>query len=51
MIDNCSAHKPAEMSNVMLIFLPPNMTSVIQPLDAGIIRAFKVRSLGYSGTS
>ncbi|XP_059281701.1 uncharacterized protein LOC132035439 [Lycium ferocissimum] len=43
-VDNCPAH-PRNMEglqNVQLLFLPPNMTSKIQPCDAGIIRAFKM---------
>ena len=41
-IDNCSAH-PSNLSfsNVKIIFLPPNTTSVLQPMDAGIIKCFK----------
>jgi hypothetical protein len=43
-IDNASSHKILRSySNVTLHFLPPNMTSKIQPLDAGIIRCFKAR--------
>ena len=35
-IDNCPAHPTtADLSNVKLIFLPPNMTSVSQPMDQG----------------
>jgi len=43
-VDNGPAHpKIIEgLQNVELFFLPPNMTSKIQPCDAGIIRAFKM---------
>lgn len=41
-IDNCSAHTdlPA-LTNVKIMFLPVNTTSKLQPLDQGIIHAFK----------
>ena len=41
-IDNCTAHKtiPA-MENVTVVFFPPNMTSVVQPMDQGIIKNLK----------
>ena len=42
LLDNCSAHPDLEFSNVRLVFLPPKTTSVLQPLDAGIIQAVKV---------
>jgi hypothetical protein len=32
-----------KLKNVTLRFLPPNTTSKLQPLDLGIIRAFKAR--------
>ena len=40
-VDNCQAHPFIEMSNVELIILPPNTTSVLQPMDAGIIKNLK----------
>lgn len=34
LVDNCSAHRcNASVSNIELRFLPPNTTSVLQPLD------------------
>jgi hypothetical protein len=45
LMDNCSAHDidasdvPA---NLLLIFLPPNMTSMHQPADMGMIASLKV---------
>jgi hypothetical protein len=32
-----------ELSNMTLILLPPNVTSVVQPLDQGIIASFKIQ--------
>lgn len=41
-IDNCLAHpKLPNLTNITIHFLPPNTTSIVQPLDQGIIRAFK----------
>ena len=40
-IDNCSAHPTnISASNVKIIFLPANTTSVLQTIDAGIIKCF-----------
>ena len=43
-LDNATSHSNSlKLSNVTLRFLPPNTTSKLQPLDLGIIRAFKAR--------
>lgn len=43
-IDNAASHKNTkQLSNVVVKFLPPNLTSECQPLDQGIIRASKAR--------
>ena len=40
-VDNCGAHNKLEHPQVAICPLPPNVTSVHQPLDAGIIAALK----------
>jgi len=42
-LDNCPSHKVDGLTlpNVDIHFLPPNTTSKIQPMDAGIIMSFK----------
>lgn len=43
LLDNCSAHRVnPRLTNVDLLFLPPNSTCKTQPLDMGIIANFKV---------
>ena len=43
-LDNATSHShDLKFSHVELKFLPPGTTSVLQPLDLGIIRAFKAR--------
>ena len=32
-----------ELSNMTLVFLPPNVTIVVQPLDQGIITSLKIQ--------
>lgn len=47
LLDNCSAHgtidNMPDLLNIRILFLPPNTTSKIQPLDAGIIAWVKRR--------
>lgn len=41
-LDNaCSHPRDIRLQNIKLICLPPNCTSVVQPLDQGIIKSFK----------
>ena len=44
LIDNAHSHitRDLELRFVRVEFLPPNTTSEIQPMDAGVIRNFKV---------
>lgn len=43
-VDNAACHKldGIGLTNITIHFLPPNTTCLIQPLDQGIIRCFKV---------
>ena len=40
-MDNAPSHAVPKLTNVKIHFLPPTTTSHLQPLDAGIIQAFK----------
>ncbi|XP_063595645.1 tigger transposable element-derived protein 4-like [Penaeus indicus] len=41
-IDNCPAHPTlSNLTNVQLVFLPPNTTSTLQPMDQCVIRSLK----------
>jgi len=42
LVDNCTAHtNNLLLKDIKVIFLPANTTSLIQPCDQGIIKAFK----------
>ena len=42
LIDNCAAHSiSGNYSNIEIHFLLPNATSVLQPMDQGVIKSFK----------
>uniref|UniRef100_A0AAV1UMY7 DDE-1 domain-containing protein n=1 Tax=Peronospora matthiolae TaxID=2874970 RepID=A0AAV1UMY7_9STRA len=43
LLNNATSHVNLEISNVHIHFLPPNTTSHLQPMDAGIIRNFKLK--------
>ncbi|CAK9810845.1 Tigger transposable element-derived protein 1 [Anthophora quadrimaculata] len=40
-VDNAPGHPCLEHPNVQIVFLPPNTTNLVQPLDQGIIATFK----------
>ena len=47
LIDNCPAHPSiSDLTKVQLVFLPPNTTSVLQPMDQGVIRSLKAHYRG-----
>jgi hypothetical protein len=42
LVHNCLAHPHIQdLSYIKLVFLPPNATSVLQPMGMGIIKSFK----------
>ena len=46
-IDNCPAHPSiSNLTNVQIVFLPPNTTSILQPMDQGAIPSLKAHYRG-----
>ncbi|CAH3998250.1 unnamed protein product [Pieris brassicae] len=44
LVDNCPAHSVvSNLKCIKLVFLPPNVTSVLQPMDQGVIKALKTQ--------
>lgn len=42
LVDNCTAHSLIpKLQNIEIVFFPANCTSILQPLDMGIIKCFK----------
>lgn len=41
LLDNASSHPKIMLDNVKFVYLPPNTTARLQPLDQGIIESFK----------
>ncbi|XP_041469439.1 tigger transposable element-derived protein 4-like [Lytechinus variegatus] len=41
-VDNCPAHPIVTLENTELVFLPPNTTSMTQPMDGGVIQNLKL---------
>ena len=45
-LDNCPAHPDAQElvnENIVAKYLPPNVTSLIQPMDQGVLESLKRR--------
>ncbi|XP_025407826.1 tigger transposable element-derived protein 6-like [Sipha flava] len=40
-LDNAACHPKIELSNTKILMLPPNTTSITQPMDQGVIYTFK----------
>jgi len=42
-MDNASSHQELDLANVKIVKLPANCTSILQPMDQGIIQAMKLK--------
>lgn len=43
LVDNCKAHKFLKVREIEVTFFPPNVTSLVQPMDQGILQATKLK--------
>lgn len=41
-VDNCRSHRYLKVRNIEVVFLRANVTSIVQPLDQGIIMTLKI---------
>ncbi|KAK7586132.1 hypothetical protein V9T40_004008 [Parthenolecanium corni] len=41
LVDNCPSHSEVTLEYIRLVFLPPNTTSVMQPMDQGVVKCLK----------
>ena len=46
-VDNFSGHMIPNMSHIRIFLLPPNATSIMQPMDLGVINVFKKNYKSY----
>ena len=44
LVDNC----PAQLKLIKFVFLPPNTTAVLQPMDQGVIKNMKAKYRKFS---
>ena len=42
-VDKSRGFSTLDLSNMTIAFLPPNVTSVVQPLNQGVIASFKIQ--------
>jgi len=42
-MDNASSHQELDLANVKIVKLPAKSTSILQPMDQGIIQALKLK--------
>ncbi|XP_063918645.1 tigger transposable element-derived protein 4-like [Zophobas morio] len=41
LVDNCTAHPEIKLNQIKLVFMPPNTSSKLQPMDQGVIHSLK----------